>query len=179
MKKTICIFLILFTVFPACKKRQESTGNVVFQHNKEKEAEKEAFFTGNKKILQLEKDEIELFIQRYAWDMKVSSTGLWYQILNQGEGKTPKEGDKIEIEYEMMLLTGEKIYDSEEKGALCFVLEKSGDLIGLHEAVKMLKEGGSARFVIPSHLGYGTIGDGEEIEGNTSFVVIVKSLKIK
>jgi FKBP-type peptidyl-prolyl cis-trans isomerase FklB len=126
----------------------------------------------------LEKDEIEIFIQRYKWDMKMSSTGLWYQIIDQGEGREPKEGDKIEIQYEMMLLTGEKIYDSEEKGALCFVLEKSGDLIGLHEAVKMLKEKGKARFIIPSYLGYGTVGDGDKIEGNTSFAIIIKSLKI-
>jgi peptidyl-prolyl cis-trans isomerase A (cyclophilin A) len=148
------------------------------QQNREKEAEKEAFFTGNKKILQLEKDEIEIFVQRYGWDMKMSSTGLWYQILNRGEGKNPQEGDKIELQYEMMLLDGEKIYSSEEKGALCFVVEKSGDLIGLHEAVKMLKEGGNARFIIPSYLGYGTIGDGEEIGGSTPIVFIVKSLKI-
>jgi len=177
MKKVLYI-LILFTVFFSCK-RQEPTGKVILPNDREAAAEKEAFFTGNKKILQLEKDEIELFVQRYGWNMKESSTGLWYQILEKGEGKSPKEGDKIEIEYEMILLTGEKIDDSEEKGVMCFVLEKSGDLIGLHEAVKMLKEGGKARFIIPSHLGYGTIGDGEKIEGSTPFIIIVKSLKIK
>ena len=177
MKRILYIFLILFTAVFSCK-QQDPTGNVVLQHNREAEAEKEAFFTGNKKILQLEKDEIEIFVQRYDWDMNVSNTGLWYQILDKGEGKEPQEGNKIEMQYEMMLLTGEKIYDSEEKGAMCFVLEKSGDIVGLHEAVKMLKEGGKARFIIPSYLGYGTVGDGEKIEGNTPFVVIVKSLKI-
>jgi len=177
MKRILCLFLILFALFFSCK-RQTPTGKVVLQHDKKAVAEKEAFFTGNKKILQLEKDEIELFVQRYGWEMNVSSTGLWYQILDIGEGKKPQEGDKVELLYEMMLLTGEKVYDSEEKGAICFVLEKSGELIGLHEAAKMLKEGGKARFIIPSYLGYRTIGDGEKIEGNTSFVVIVKSLKI-
>ncbi len=175
MKKVLALTLILVVACFSCQEKQ-TTGSVVFQQDKRKKAEEEAFIEGNKKIIQLEQDEIDLFVQRYEWDMKISNSGLRYRIIEEGHGKRLQEGDQVKLDYEILLLNGEKIYDSNERGELCFRIEQSGDIVGLHEAVKMLKEGGKAGFIIPSYLGYGMVGDGDKIANSTPFVLIIREL---
>ena len=53
-------------------------------------------------------------------------------------------------------------------GKKVFVVDKSSEITGLHEAVKLLKPGGKANLVIPSHLAYGVAGDGHRIIGQKS-----------
>ena len=129
---------------------------------------------GNKRIIHLENEEIELFIQRYGWKMEKTGTGLYVQILDEGRGELIKEDDMVHLQYQTFLLSGEKIYDSKEDGEKVFKVAKSEEINGLHEAVRLLRPGGKARLIIPSYMAYGVAGDGDKVDGREPVVMIVQ-----
>lgn len=161
--------LLLCLLLPAaCHDRQ--TGQVVAS-DKEPTVDKDApYVEGNKKILQWENEEIDLFIKRYGWDMTRTGTGLRIQILEPGNGDTFQEGDQVTLEYETYLLSGERVYDGEKS----FTVGRSEEITGLHEAVQLLRPGSKARLVIPSHLAYGVAGDGDKIKGRVPVAMIIR-----
>jgi len=119
---------------------------------------------GNQKIVELENEEIELFLKRYPWKMKQTNTGLRYEITKKGVGKNVEKGETVTLTYRTYLLTGEEIYNNNEYGLKQFVVEKSEEISGLHEAVQWMNKGTEARLIIPSHLAYGASGDGKKIK---------------
>ncbi len=56
----------------------------------------------------------------------------------------------------------------------------SGQVIsGWDEGIQLLQVGDKARFVIPSHLGYGSQGDGGVISPNATLVFDVELMDVK
>ena len=51
--------------------------------------------------------------------------------------------------------------------------------MGLHEAVKKMKRGGSAHLVVPSFLAYGVAGDGRRIRGKVSLAMTIEVVDIE
>lgn len=148
-----------------------TTGEVMGVAKQNKEKKDSPFIAGNQKILQLETEEIELFIQRYGWKMQHSGTGLYYQILDAGTGETFKEGDDVQLSYQTFSLDGKLIYDSKEDGNKLFRVARSEEIAGLHEAAQMLRPGAKARLIVPSHLAYGVAGDGNKINGRMAIAM--------
>ena len=77
------------------------------------------------------------------------------------------------------LLNGETIYRSENKGIKEFLIGKGGVESGLEEGILLLHQGDKARFIIPSHLAFGLLGDSDKIPEKASLVYDVELIKIK
>ncbi len=147
--------------------------------NKEKIDGKEldrSLIEANKKAVETEDQQIEDLLSRYNWDMETTGTGLRYVIDDPGEGPKIKDGDKVTINYETRLITGDVVYSSDEDGPLTFVVGKSDVIAGVQEGVRMLGKGGKARLVIPSHLGYGLIGDQDKIRQKATLIYEIEVL---
>ncbi|MBR5785029.1 MAG: FKBP-type peptidyl-prolyl cis-trans isomerase, partial [Bacteroidales bacterium] len=56
------------------------------------------------------------------------------------------------------------------------VVGKNEPNIGVDKALQMLNYGSRARLILPSHLGYGVMGDGDRIGHN---LVLVYDLKVE
>lgn len=167
------ILLTLLLLLPGCH-RNNPTGSVVSSSKEEKEDVEAPYVEGNKRIIHLENEEIEMFIQRYGWKMEKTGTGLYIQILDEGRGDLIREDDMVHLQYQTFLLSGEKLYDSREDGEKVFKVAKSEEINGLHEAVRMLRPGGKARLVIPSYMAYGVAGDGDKVNGREPVVMIIE-----
>ncbi len=163
----ISILIALFALFFACGEKGV-TGKMKSAGKTENHEKIDPFLEANKIIVRREAEEIELFIKRYQWTMKETGSGLRIEILDVGEGDFFKEGDEVTLNFQLFLLDGEVVYDSKNDGKKVFVVDKSSEITGLHEAVKLLKPGGKANLVIPSHLAYGVAGDGHRIIGQKS-----------
>jgi FKBP-type peptidyl-prolyl cis-trans isomerase len=61
-----------------------------------------------------------------------------------------------------------------KSGPKVFRVEKSEAESGLHEAVQLLHQGDSARLVLPPHLGFGMVGDGNKIPPRAILVYMIK-----
>jgi FKBP-type peptidyl-prolyl cis-trans isomerase len=162
--------------FSACRD-QKPTGSVVSSSEEPKEDKDAPYVEGNKNIMRRENEEMQMFIQRYGWEMQRTPTGLYIQILEPGTGDLFKENDRVTLKYRTFLLSGEQIYSSDSNGVKTFLVNRSEEIDALHEAAQMLRPEAKARLVIPSHLGYGVAGDGDRIQGLQPFMMEITVLK--
>jgi hypothetical protein len=147
----------------------------VIESSSAKTEDTNPFILGNQKIVELENEDIELFLKRYQWKMQQTNTGLRYELTKKGDGKNIEMGETVLLQYHTFLLTGEEIYNSDEDGVKQFVVEKSEEIAGLHEAVQLMTKGSEARLIIPSHLAYGAGGDGNKIK---PYQIIMMKIKV-
>jgi len=146
----------------------------IIHNSSTKTEETNPLVLGNKKIVELENEEIELFLKRYKWRMIKTDTGLRYKITKKGVGKNIEKGETVTLEYCIGLLNGEKLYNSTDNGLKRFAVEKSEEIAGLHEAVQLMNKGCEALLIIPSHLAYGATGDGYLVVPYQTLVVEIK-----
>ena len=164
--------LLLFFLLLSCN---NPTPTGVIQTSTTKTENINPFILGNQKILELENEDIELFLKRYKWNMTQTNTGLRYEITNKGTGANISIGETVTLEYRTYLLTGKEIYNSNDDGKKQFIVEKSEEIAGLHEAVQLMNRGAEARLIIPSHLAYGASGDRNRIQPYQTIIMKIKT----
>jgi FKBP-type peptidyl-prolyl cis-trans isomerase len=105
--------------------------------------------------------------------------GVEYQDLVEGEGPEAKEGDTVLVHYTGWLENGKKFDSSRTSGQpFPFVLGR-GVIQGWSIGVAGMKVGGRRKLYIPSRLGYGSGGFGEDIPPDANLIFTVEMLKIK
>lgn len=129
----------------------------------------------NRDIVRNEATNIRLLIDRYGWNMKVDPAGYYYEILDEGHGAPLKKGDNVMMRCRITLIDGTTVFDSGEDDIKCLVIGRSDEPVGLQEALQHLRHGAKARLILPSHLAYGSIGDGANIPG---FATLVYNIEI-
>ena len=147
----ILILLISIESF-SCKNTHEETSAVSRPGNNE-------MADLNRYLVRKDRERIQNYIERKNLRMIETKTGLWYQLLRDGEGETFREKDKIIMDYECSLLDGTSCYSSKDLGAKELILGQSEIEAGLNEGLRLLKPGSEALFIIPPFLAYGLPGD--------------------
>jgi len=83
-----------------------------------------------------------------------TASGLCYEIVEQGQGPTPKETDKVKIHYTGMLLNGQ-VFDSSEQSGEPLTIGVNEAITGWAEGIQHINAGGKIRLFIPADLAYG------------------------
>jgi FKBP-type peptidyl-prolyl cis-trans isomerase FkpA len=108
---------------------------------------------------------------------KLESSGLYYRDIIVGTGRAPQTGDTAHVVYTGKYLNG-TVFDTNTGGAdLIFPVNEGYLIAGFDEGVTYMKEGGSAEFLIPSKLGYGSQGY-YTIGGYTPLLYDVQLVKV-
>lgn len=107
-----------------------------------------------------------------------TASGLQYQVIKAGQGKSPNKNSSVEINYEGRLIDG-TVFDSSIARDQSADFRISEIVSGLAEGLLTMKEGGKTRFFIPAKLGYGEIGAGDSIGPNSTLIFDVELLKVK
>jgi len=128
-----------------------------------------------------EEDEIDLFVKRHAdWNVTETGTGLRYFVYEKSKNSdTAKVGDIAIVDFEVSLLDGTICYSSAETGPESFIVEHADIESGLHEAIQLLCTGDKAKFILPSRMAHGLLGDEEKIPPLTTVVYDIHLLKIE
>ena len=135
-----------------------------------------------KKINKMEEQKIKAYIQQDSlYSYNPSPSGYWYTIIQKVEGNTPypREGDLVEFRYEILDLSDQMIYSSQELGIKTYRVDKEDFIPALQLGIKSMKVGETVKFVIPSYSAYGVVGDDQKIGINQSITSIVTLLNIK
>ena len=82
---------------------------------------------------------------------KKSASGLYYKILEEGEGDLIQFTDKISVKYKGTFLDGETFDEQTEP----IEMAVSEQINAWKELMLQLKKGSKAYMVVPPHLGYG------------------------
>ena len=106
-----------------------------------------------------------------------TKSGLQYEVLTEGTGKSPKATDKVRCHYEGRLPDGSVFDSSYQRGEPAdFGLNQV--IAGWTEGVQLMKEGAKYRFHIPYLLGYGERGAGASIPPYATLVFDVELIKV-
>ena len=110
--------------------------------------------------------------------MKKTASGLYYIITKEGEGEHPPKGANVSVHYRGTLVDG-TVFDSSYKRdqPLEFSVGVGQVIPGWDEGILLLNKGAAARFVIPSHLGYGAQGAGGVIPADATLIFEVELIK--
>ena len=133
----------------------------------------------NKYLVEKDQQIIADFVKEHGWNMHRDSAGMWYEILSQGTGPYPKDGDHVVVEYRVELLDGTVCYDSDSLGLKTFRVNHSNVIRGLNDAVQMLRLGGTGRFIFPPYMAYGLLGDQKCIPPRSIVIYYIKLVEIK
>jgi len=86
--------------------------------------------------------------------IKTTASGLQYQVITEGKGKTPGATDTVKAHYKGTLTNGTQFDSSYDRGQPAeFPL--NGVIKGWSEALQLMKVGGKMKLFIPPELGYG------------------------
>ena len=101
-------------------------------------------------------------------------------MIQKGSGKKAENGKTVAVHYEGSLENG-KVFDSSypRKKPIEFRLGQGQVIEGWDEGIALLQVGDKARFVIPSHLGYGSHGAGGVIPPNATLIFDVELMDVK
>ena len=106
-----------------------------------------------------------------------TKSGLQYQVLTEGTGRSPKATDKVRCHYEGWLINGD-VFDSSYQRGEPADFPLNGVIPGWTEGVQLMKEGAKYRFFIPYLLGYGERGAGSSIPPYSTLIFDVELIKV-
>ena len=110
--------------------------------------------------------------------VKTLPSGLQYQVIKEGNGKTPKATDKVSVNYRGTLLDGKEFDSSYSRGTPAN-FPVNGVIPGWTEALQLMKEGAKWKLFIPASLAYGEQGAGGVIGPNATLLFEVELLKVE
>jgi len=122
----------------------------------------------------------EAKMEELAAGFEKTASGLRYKMIQKGTGKKAEIGKKVSVHYTGQLEDG-KVFDSSypRKKPIEFPLGQGHVIEGWDEGIALLQVGDKARFVIPSHLGYGSRGAGGAIPPNATLIFDVELMDVK
>lgn len=143
----------------------------------------EAFRTfegAREKRLAEEQAAIEAELDKLATGFNKTDSGLRYQIIQSGNGEKAQTNATVSVHYKGQLSDG-TVFDSSYKRnqPIDFTLGVGQVIQGWDEGIALLKVGDKARFVIPSHLAYGSRGAGGVIPPNANLIFDVELVGVK
>ena len=128
--------------------------------------------------MEIRKNEEGKTLSKYLEDNKIkgspTATGLYYIESTKGNGKKPKMGDTVKVNYTGRLLDG-TIFDTSSEAAakesgtynpqrpyepIQFVLGAGQVIRGWDEGIALMSSGAKGKLIIPSNIAYGETGQG-------------------
>ena len=128
----------------------------------------------------VEREAAEAKMEQLAAGFEKTDSGLRYKMIQKGSGKKAQAGKTVAVHYTGQLEDG-KVFDSSypRKKPIEFPLGRGNVIEGWDEGIALLQVGDKARFVIPSHLGYGSQGAGGAIPPNATLIFDVELMDVK
>lgn len=129
---------------------------------------------------QLAKAEGEKFLQENKKNkkIKVTASGLQYEILKEGKGEKPTETSQVKVHYHGTTIDG-KVFDSSVDRGEPIVFGLNQVIKGWTEGVQLMPIGSKFKFYIPQELAYGENSPSPAIKPYSTLIFEVELLGIE
>jgi len=119
-------------------------------------------------------EEIQAFVDKNGLDCERSNSGLYYKIIDEGDGRKVNYTDIVHFKYEGRLLDG-TIFDDHKDEAVEF---RISELIAAWKEIMLeLNEGGKAYIISPPQLAYGDY-DLDDIPSNSILIFTIEIIEV-
>ena len=154
------LLLIIFSCSEVPKKKQE----VDWDQKKSTEL--------NKNLSMEEEINIDLYLEEHKdWKVIKTGSGLRYWIYENGAGAQAATSKTAEVELIVELLDGKECYRTAEDEVEVFEIDRADIESGIHEGIKHMRVGDRAKFILPSHLAHGLVGDLDKVPPLSTLVI--------
>ena len=110
--------------------------------------------------------------------VKVTESGLQYEVLEATIGQKPKATDKVCVHYEGTLIDG-TVFDSSYKRGESITFGLNQVIKGWTEGLQLMSIGSKYKLYLPYHLAYGERGAGANIPPYAALIFTVELLGIE
>ena len=110
-------------------------------------------------------------------NVKVTPSGLQYEVITMGEGAMPKSTDQVTVHYEGKTIDG-KVFDSSYNKGEPVTFGLNQVIKGWTEGLQLMPVGSKFRFFIPSELAYGERGAGGMIQPYATLIFEIELIGI-
>ena len=130
---------------------------------------------------QKEEAENQATIIKEKWPNAIkTASGLMYVITKEGEGPTPKKGQKIKAHYTGTLLNGKKFDSSRDRGKpFAFPVGMGKVIRGWDEGFLAMRKGEKRILIIPHTLAYGERGRHPTIPPRATLVFDIELIEFE
>ena len=112
-----------------------------------------------KKYEKEEREKIQNFLSQHPeLTFELKTSGLYYMDVTDGSGTKPMLSDTVYVFYTGYYLDGSKFTTNVGDDAYAFPAGEGYVIPGFDEGVMLMNEGGTAKMLIPSFIGYGNSG---------------------
>jgi FKBP-type peptidyl-prolyl cis-trans isomerase len=117
------------------------------------------------------------YVEKTWPEAKKTNTGIRFVIQREGQGDSPKPGDKVNVLYVGRLLNG-TIFDQTQDPAQPFTFRVRREMVieGWDQILQLMKRGEKRLVIIPPELAYGTRGQPPKIGRNATLVFEIELL---
>lgn len=162
--------LLLLFILISCQSKEKEP----ITWNKEKSTEL------GKDIAKEEEISIELYLDQHNnLQFKPTGTGLRVAYLKHGDGAYARPEMTAEVRFKITLLDGTVCYESDLDRDDFFKIDHDDIESGIQEGIKLMRIGDKCRFVMPSHLAHGLLGDMDKIPPLSVIVVDIELKELK
>jgi len=130
-----------------------------------------------KAVVNKEKGEAFLAKNASKSGVKVTESGLQYEVMKEGAGEKPTAESTVKVHYHGTTIDGE-VFDSSVDRGEPTTFPLNGVIKGWTEGVQLMTVGSKYKFYIPSELAYGARAAGAKIGPNSTLIFEVELLEI-
>ncbi len=130
-----------------------------------------------KDYVEINDTEIQDYIASNGLQAKKTDEGLYYVLGEEGGGTRPTVSNRVTVHYNGYLLNGnvfDSSYDRGEKSTFSL----GGVIEGWKLGIPLIKEGGSIKLIVPSHLAYGSQPPSRSIPENAVLVFDIELFSV-
>ncbi|HLG41431.1 MAG TPA: FKBP-type peptidyl-prolyl cis-trans isomerase, partial [Chitinophagaceae bacterium] len=110
--------------------------------------------------------------------VKVTASGLQYEVITEGTGIKPAKADTFVCHYRGTLIDGTEFDASYNRGQP-LIYPVTAVIPGWTEGLQLMPAGSKYKFYIPYKLGYGVFGSPPAIPGGAALIFEVELLDVK
>jgi FKBP-type peptidyl-prolyl cis-trans isomerase FklB len=110
--------------------------------------------------------------------VRTTESGLQYEVIEKGSGKTPTPESTVTVHYRGTLIDGTEFDSSYRRGEPA-TFPVNGVIAGWTEALQLMSEGAKYKLYIPADLAYGERGAGQAIGPNETLIFDVELISVK